>query len=235
MSTRWIGPLWGAVVLGVITAAPAAADQALSFNLGLFALQGEDGRSEEDVLRQNLTFLRFDIGDLNGAALGADWLIGLGPWFEGSVGAGFHRGTASSTYAEFVNEDGSEIRQELKLRVVPISASVRVFPLGRDRALQPYVGAGVAILPWRYSETGDFVNFATFEIFRDSFVDSGTAVGPEGLFGLRYRMTDSWGAGGELRVRGGTADLDPDPDLGFAGTELDLGGYTTTFTLQYHF
>ena len=36
-------------------------------------------------------------------------------------------------------------------------ATVRYLPLGHHDAITPYVGGGVVIYNWRYSESGDFV------------------------------------------------------------------------------
>ncbi len=43
--------------------------------------------------------------------------------------------------ADFVNANGSEIEQDLKLRVVPFTATVRFLPLGHDNGIEPYIGA----------------------------------------------------------------------------------------------
>ena len=61
------------------------------------------------------------------------------------VGAGvdFYQRTVPSIYRSLVDIDGTEIEQDLKLRQVPISATVRFLPLGRNAAVQPYIGAGV--------------------------------------------------------------------------------------------
>ena len=44
--------------------------------------------------------------------------------------------------------------------------------------IQPYIGAGVGVLRWRYSETGRVRRSATTSIFRGNFVGSGAATGP---------------------------------------------------------
>ena len=41
-------------------------------------------------------------------------------------------------------------------------------PLGQRNALQPYFGAGLAVNSWRYSESGEFIDFGrNREIFRE--------------------------------------------------------------------
>ncbi len=152
-------------------------NQAIGFNLGYFALRGEASRVSGDVLFTDLDSLAFDIKDFNGASVGAEWLIGMGDFLEAGFGANFYQRTVPSVYRDVVNNNGSEIEQDLKLRVVPLTATVRFLPIGR-KGVTPYVGAGVGVFNWRYSETGEFVDFSDNSIFRASYKANGNAVGP---------------------------------------------------------
>src|SRR5688500_5743534 len=143
-----------AVAVAAAALTPAAAEaqitrvsgsdarQSLVFNIGYFSLRGEDSRVDEDVLVTNLEALAFDIKDFNGAVFGAEYLFPLGDFLEGGVGAGFYQRTVPSVYRDAVNVNGSEIEQDLKLRVAPLTATVRFLPLGRRGGVEPYVGAG---------------------------------------------------------------------------------------------
>lgn len=226
------------IVLGLVAvvsaAAPASsyAQQAVSFHLGGFTARGEDGRDPNDVLRGNLDFLSFNIKDFNGVTAGAEYLVGIGEFLDAGLGVGIYRRTVPSVYSNFVNANRSEIEQDLKLRVVPFTATVRFLPLGRSNGIQPYVGAGVGILNYRYSESGEFVDFSDGSIFRDSFVGSGTATGPLVLGGVRFPLGAA-SLGGEVRYQGAKGDLPS--DQGFSGTKIDLGGWTyaATFTVRF--
>jgi hypothetical protein len=211
---------------------PAYAQQSFNFYLGGFVPRGEDARSDDDVLVANLDFLSFDIGDFNSAAIGGEWLVALSDRVEAGVGLGIHSRSVPSVYTALTHADGREIEQDLKLRVVPITATIRFLPLGRTSAIQPYVGAGLGIFAWRYSEVGEFVDPFTFEIFRDRFVDSGATAGPVILGGLAFPI-GPWSIGGEIRYQSGQGELDD--DLGFAGSEIDLGGfnYLATFKIRF--
>lgn len=223
-----------ALVAGLAWSTPAQAqvDQVFGVNVGYFALRGEDAR-EDDVLAGNLSFLNFELKDFNGATFGGDYLIGLGNYVEVGGGIGFYQRTVPSTYLDLVDNDGSEIEQDLKLRLVPITVTARLFPIGRQAGVQPYVGAGIGFYNWRYSETGEFVDFSDGTIFRGSFVDDGTEVGPVAVAGVRFAVSPQMLVGGEFRYQAVRADLDP--DLGFFADRIDLGGYTTQFTLQFRF
>jgi|SRR5688572_15864186 hypothetical protein len=221
--------LAGAVML--TTAGEAAAQQTLNFSLGYFAVRGEDARVDGDVVNANRTFLAFDVSDFNSASVGAEWLVPLGEFLEAGAGISFTRRTVASVYSDFIDNDGTEIDQDLRLREVPIALTVRVLPLGQRNALQPYFGAGLGIVNWRYSETGEFIDFGNNrEIFRDQFVADGNATGPIVLGGLRYGG-ETFSAGGEIRYHSAEGDLDDR----FAGSKIDLGGWTYNFTMGVRF
>ena len=221
--------LAGAALLG--PAAQADAQQTVNFSLGYFTPRGEDARAEGDVINANRNFLAFDVSDFNSASIGGEWLVPLGNFVEAGAGLGFSRRTVASVYSDFTDIDGSEIEQDLRLRLVPVAFTVRVLPLGQANALQPYFGAGLGVMSWRYSESGEFIDFArNREIFRDQYVAQGNATGPVVVAGLRFGG-ETLSAGGEIRYHGAEADLDDR----FAGSKIDLGGWTYNLTVGVRF
>jgi opacity protein-like surface antigen len=204
----------------------------IGFNVGYFAVRGEDARVDDDVLLADLSSLAFEIDDFNGASFGGEFVFGLGNYLEAGVGANFYQRTVHSVYRDVVADDGFEIAQELKLRIMPISATVRFLPIGRG-GVEPYVGAGIGIFPWRYSEVGEFVDFSDDSIFRDRFVGDGVAVGPVVLGGIRFPVADIWTIGGEIRYQHAVGD--DLFDRGLLGDKIDLGGWTTSFTFNLRF
>jgi hypothetical protein len=219
------------LVAGLFAPRPAHAQQSVNVFLGGFSPSGEDGRAEGDVLANNLDFLAFNIEDFQGATVGGEWLFSLGNQLEGGLGIGYYAKTVPSVYADFVNVNGAEIEQDLRLRVVPFTATIRFLPLGRGAGIVPYVGAGVGVFSWRYSETGEFVDFSDRRIFRDNFVGTGSATGPVVLGGLRFPL-GSWDIGGEIRYQQAEGELS---ERDFFGDRIDLGGfnYLVTFNVRF--
>ena len=211
--------------------APAQAQQALNLTVGYFTVTGEDGRVDGDVLVANRELLSFDIDDFNGPSFGAEWLIPFGEFLEFGAGVSYTSRTVPSIYTDFVDNDGREIEQDLKLRIAPITATIRLLPFGRSRAVQPYIGGGIGFFNYHYSEVGDFVNFETDTVFRDSFVASGTEPGPIILAGIRLPVTDQVAIGGEVRWQDAKADLSEE----FLGPALDLGGIHYLGTIRIRF
>ena len=218
------------------SAQPAFAQQTLNFSLGYFTVRGEDARVEGDVLTANRNLLAFDLSEFNGATVGGEWLVPLGEYFEGGAGLAFSRRTVASVYQDFVDDDGSEIDQDLRLRIVPISFTIRVLPLGQSSGVQPYFGAGLGIFGWRYSESGEFVDFSTREptIFRDQFVASGSETGPVALGGVRF-AADTVSAGFEVRYQSADATLGSEFAVIADEPRIDLGGWTYQFTIGWRF
>ena len=131
-----------ALVVGllIVGSGSAFAQQSLVLNFGHFAVRGEDTRVFDDVLLENLNLFAFDVRDFNNGTAGAEWLVGAGEYFDAGLGVGFYQQTVPSVYADFINDDGSEIFQDFRLRVVPLTATVRVLPFGRQASVQPYFG-----------------------------------------------------------------------------------------------
>lgn len=217
---------------------PAAAQQTLNVSFGVFAVKGEDARVDRDILVTNRNAFVFDIADFNTGTVGGEWLVPLGNYVEAGAGASFSRRTVPSVYADFVNADGSEIEQDVILRLVPVAFTVRVLPLGQSSGVQPYFGGGLGIINWRYSESGEFVDRncptgRSCPIFRDSFVASGSQTGPLAVAGIRF-AGDTVSAGGEIRFQKADASLGS-TFSGLREPRIDLGGWTYQFTVGMRF
>jgi hypothetical protein len=244
---RLIATLTTALIVSVLAPAPAAAQQSFNIFLGGFAPRGLDGRGSSDVLFQEsvnggctpacplATLNRntgIDVSEFNGFTIGGEWLIGFGNNFEGSLGLGFYTRTVPTTYADLVNANGTEIEQDLKLRVVPFTATVRFLPLGRRSSIVPYIGAGVGAYAWRFSETGQFIDSNDRRtIFAASFVGSGSTTGPLILGGLRLPVGDA-AIGGEIRYQSAKGNLSTND---FVAPKIDLGGLNYLFTVAFRF
>jgi hypothetical protein len=227
-----------AFAVGIAAAAPASAQQSLNLSIGGFVPLGLDGRGTDDVLFQNAAFLStlnrdvgIDMSQFSGFTINGEWLVGLGPNFDAGLGVGFYQRTVPTVYTTLANANGSDIAQDLKLRVVPFSATIRWLPFGHDGPFQPYIGGGAGIYAWHYSETGQFVA-PDNSIFVDSFSGSGSAVGPVILGGIRVPV-GVMAVGGEIRYQGGEGNLPASE--GFAGSKINLGGFNYLLVFNFKF
>jgi hypothetical protein len=220
------------IVIGVLAPARAYAQQAVNLYVGGFVPRPEDARTNGDVLVNNLSFLSFRLKDFGTPTVGGEWEFPLISHVDGSLGIGFSSRSVPSVYSNLVNSDQTEIQQTLKLRIVPFTAIVRFLPLDHGAPIQPYIGAGVGVFSWRYSETGAFVDFSDNSVFRANYVGSGTTAGPVVIGGLSFPV-GSWAIGGEIRYQSARGNLPA--DQGFAGPKIDLGGVTYSATFKVRF
>lgn len=228
----------GALVLcaAIASATPALAQQqTVNFTIGGFVPRSEDSRVTGDVLAENRTFLAFDINDFKSLSVGAEWLFPIGRFVEGGAGVSFTNANVATVYDCCVDNLGNEIEQELSLRRVPIDLTLRVLPFSSRSPVQLYFGGGISLISWRYRESGDFINFDSpgRPVFSDTFEASGTQAGPVLLGGVRFQGTKA-AVGFEIKYHKADAEFGDDDDE-FAGTRIDLGGWTYQGTIGFRF
>ena len=235
---RLLSSITAAFIVGVLGTPLASAQQSVNLFIGGFTPRSLDARGSDDVLvTDSATLATFDqssginIGDFNSVTAGGEWLFGLGTNFEGSLGLGFYSKTVSTSYADFTDQNGNEIQQDLRLRIVPFTATVRFLPFGRRSGLVPYIGGGVGVFAYRYSETGRFVDFTDNSIYNGNFVGSGAATGPVILGGVRLPV-GPWTVGGEIRYQHARGDLST---TDFLAPKIDLTGFNYLFTMGFAF
>ena len=213
----------------------------VNFTVGYFALKGLESRVADDVLVNELLNpglvngkpqpLLFEIKDLNSVPFGGEYLIGLGRQFEAGVGLAYSQRTAPSIYANLTHSNQDEIRQDLKLKQVPVTFTGRFLLLPRGSSVEPYIGGGVVAIKWRFSEAGEFVD-TDGTIFSALYEANGTSAGPIVLGGVRFPfgalVAGAEGRWQKVEGKGLLAD-------GFLGDKIDLGGWTLNFTVGARF
>lgn len=225
-------------ITALASAAPASAQvvQSLSFGGGVFSPKGFDSRVDGDVLVRDAygeavpaipqlsDALLFDMSDFRSGQLFGEWNLAFGNHVEIGAGVGFYKRTVPTVYLDLVDDFDREIEQDISLRVTPITGVVRFLPFGRAGSVQPYVGAGVGLFNYRYSESGRFVDTDTLDIFEDTFTATGWAPGGVVLGGVRLPLGgDIYGLTLEGRYQFATGETGG-LDEGFLDDKIDLGG-----------
>jgi hypothetical protein len=246
------------VLTGLAVPASAQVVHSVSFGAGIFWPKAYDTRVDNDVWVANLTqpvipgtvpastsSLQFNIKDFRAYPIFGEWHMGFGSHIEIGIGAAFQDRKVASTYADLVNGETSppsEIRQDLRLRQLPITGVVR-FLAGHVGGFQPYAGGGVVASIYRYSEVGEFVDTTTFDVYPASYVAKGLAFGPLILGGLRMPIGgDVYAINIEGRYQwlvgktdgtttGANGEILPD----FLGNRIDLGGGSLNFSFLIRF
>jgi hypothetical protein len=246
-------------LLGIAVPASAQIVHSVTFGAGIFWPRGFDQRVEGDVLVADLTqpeipgfggatsSLEFGLPDRDGPSdfraypIFGEWNIAFNERIEVSIGVGYQNKSVDSRYRDLVNteQNDADILQELRLRMIPITGTVKFLPFGQAGSFQPYVGAGISAVNYNYTETGDFVDPSTLEIFNDKFTANGFAFGALIFGGLRMPL------GGDvyaLQVEGrwlfGSGNTDGVDEFGqplFLGTKIDLSGRSLNFGFLIRF
>ena len=131
-------------------------------------------------------------------------------------------------------EDGSEIRQDLRLTFVPVGLSFRFLPLDRRAAVQPYLTVGGDLFYYQYEERGDFIDFFDDDrpISFDAFESDGVVFGGHAAAGLRVPVGDDFAVTGEVRYQfAPRKQMDDD----FSLNEIDLNGISATIGVRLRF
>ncbi len=204
-----------------------------------------------DVLVENLNTLDFTrchdanlsgcIGVFTSGQVFGEWLVAFGNHLEVGAGVGFYSDSTPSVYdcCTHPGPDFAEIRQEISLRITPVSAVVR-FLAGRPGGFQPYVGAGVAALNFRYTEAGEFIDYTDpnavpLPTYTAHYTTSSTTFGQMVLAGMRIPIGgDIWGLTMEWRHQWGAGNTGGASN-GFLANKIDLGGDNINFGVLVRF
>ncbi|HEX4348657.1 MAG TPA: hypothetical protein VHZ73_13865 [Vicinamibacterales bacterium] len=228
-----------AMLAVTLVPAPAHAQQSFNFYIGEFVPKGLDSRDVNDVLLNDTSFLDYNFRAFRQPTIGAEWLVDLGDKTEAGLGVGYYEHTAPAVDAFSVfDTTGAPIAANLRLRTVPFTATFRFLPMGHGNGIEPYIGAGITAISYKYSETGNFVATDGVSIVNGRFVGSGGAVGPVILGGVRFPF-GPLAIGGEVRWQSATGKLPDDQNFAAStptsSSRIDLGGvsYLMTFNVRF--
>jgi hypothetical protein len=219
----------------------AGASRAVAGGLDL-RLGGYFPRGNETLFQDDRSLYFVEKSDFYGVYGGIEYNqvlttnVELGLSFDG------YGQTVDTSYRDYTWDDGSEIRQALKLDMLPLGVSIRFVPTSKKAKIAPYVGGGVDAIFYKYQEVGDFVCFPPsggscehdYDVVSDAFVSEGTAFGFHVLGGLRVYVNRDIAIVGEGRYQWAKADMGDDfapNEPGLVNT-IDLSG--ATFTVGVH-
>jgi opacity protein-like surface antigen len=149
-----------------------------------------DGSSDYwDGIRHDFT--NSSNSDFQAPDFGLDYILPLeGPFslmFSGSL----YQGSTTNSYRNFADNFNNRIRHDTTLDIASLTAGLLVRLAPRRSPVQPYIGVGGGVYPWRLKESGDFVDFNTPNnaIFSADLKSDGNAFGYYGLLGLEVPVS----------------------------------------------
>lgn len=233
------------LALGLVAASPAAGwASGLELRIGGFF---PDGHSDlfDDVHelytpqdRRNecteFTCPGVRANDFDGVYGGAEYSFNVAEHVEMGISLDGYSRTVPTFYREQTRDNGDDIFQELRLTVIPLGVSLRVLPLSRRAAIQPYATIGADVFFYQYEEFGDFIDFFSNDLViqSDSFKSDGAVFGGHAAAGLRFPLGHDFALTAEGRYQfAPTKHMDDDFDL----NRLDLNGFSATVGVRLRF
>jgi len=200
----------------------------------LFASAGSD---IFDFVTEQLTIEK---SSFNAPGIGAEVAVSLNERLDIVGGFDVAKSSTPSEYRDFIDNQGLPIQQTTSLRQSNFFGSIKfaVTPRGRTisryawipSAIVPYVGAGGGMANYEFKQNGDFVDFADFAVFPESFKSDGWTPTAHVFGGTDIQIYKRMFLSLEGRYTWANATLDND----FIDFDpIDLGGFR--FGAGFHF
>lgn len=226
------------LLLTLVPVAPAIAQDAdfvfgrpaatLSFMTGL-ARPGE-GSDLFEFVRDTLTLGR---GDFASALISGEAGVTVLDPVDVTVGLEYSGRTAPSEMRNWVTQDDQPITQTTKFTRFRVLVGAKAYLLSRGRSISryawipapwsPYLGAGLGMTWYEFTQEGDFVDSETADIFEDRFTTKGHGITPWVAAGADITLSPYFYLRAEARHLWGTGTIDRSTFQGFA--PLDLSGF----------
>lgn len=189
-----------------------------------------------DLVRDELTV---ETGDFGSTAIGVDVAFRLTERLDLAADFVYSASETRSEFRDWVDMDDRPIEQTTSFSRMPLTLSVKGYLWERGRSVgqfawiprdwTPYAGIGGGVLWWNFEQEGDFVDFETLDIFRDTFVSSGATETLHALAGVEMSLGPRFFLTAEGRYSWAEAEMDRD----FVGFEpIDLSGFQLTIGIS---
>lgn len=199
-------------------------------------------RANSDLFSMVQRELTLEKSDFQAPMFGGDLGITFRSQFAAVISFDYARTSKASESRNFVEDNGDPIRQTTHFSLMPITGTLRFYPLKLGETvgsyvwiptrILPYVGAGGGIVRYNFNQAGDFVDFRTYDIFSAELESSGFVPTVHVSGGIDVSLTQLIFVNVEARYSWANADLSRD----FAGFEpIDLAGLRLVGGIYFRF
>lgn len=243
---RVVGGVLLAVALGAVPAQAQRGGDGFLFDepAGSLALSAgfDHANAKSDIFSFTTDRLTIDRGDFSALAVAAQLSLRVAPRFDVVFGTSYAGTTTPSEFRDFVDQDDLPIEQKTTFQRIPVTVGLKAYLLPRGRSIghfawvperyAPYVGVGGGAMWYRFRQRGDFIDFDTNEVFRDTFTSSGWTPAAYGMAGIEFSLSPRFALIGEGRYTWAKANLSED----FANFDrIDLSGVSATAGIAVRF
>ncbi len=208
-----------------------------SFRAGLSVPRAGSGNGGPSLWDDTREFFTVETSDFAGPLMVGEVAVRLNEALDLTVGISHHSASFNSEYREWVGDDDLPIAQHTTFSTTPVTLGVRAYPLVRGRSVgrlawiprvfNPFVGIAGGIVRYRYEQRGEFIDYETYDIYRDGFLSRGRGGTLHFSGGLEVSVNRHLMLVGEAKYGFGSGPLSRDfvgfPDLDLAGLHLSAG------------
>jgi len=199
-------------------------------------------RASGDLFSFTTRQLTLDRGDFSSPNVGIDLAFHAFRRTQIVLSGDFSGVNKRSEFRDYIDNNDQPIEQTTRFRRVPITVSVKQYLNATGRSIgkfawipsraAAYVGAGGGVQYYRFQQSGDFIDFDTFDVFPDEFNSKGWAPVGHLFAGFDYTLTPRFAVTTEGRYTWSHADLSND----FSNFRpIDLSGFATNVGLTVRF
>lgn len=178
----------------------------------------------------------------NAFTIGGDLAVNVAPSLDAGFSLGYASSKAGSQYRHWQDTQGNPIQQTTTLERVPLTASLKWYPLGRGqmagnlawipRPLAPFIGGGAGVMWYRFQQYGDFVDFADSAVVSDAFSSHHWTPTADAFAGVDYALSPRWVLTAKAQYTWAQSHLGSD----FVGpNQIDLSGLSLSAGLGVRF
>lgn len=236
------------LAIGLLDAAPVSAQSGEGYlfrdpRVRLAVRGGVDGAlAGGDLFAFVTEELTLGRRDFTGGTVGMEVAIRLTPRIDAVLAGSVAKAKARSEFRDFVDTRDNPIEQTTTLARSPFTLGVRAYLLPRGRSVgslawipsrfAPYVGIGGGAMRYEFRQSGDFVDYATLDIFHDDLESTGWAPTVNAALGVDYSLSAFFALNVEAKYDYARAPLGAD----FVDFDrIDLSGVSTTLGLTLRF
>lgn len=240
------GTLLSSLLLMLLSAIPLTAQRA-DFLFGrpganIAFMVGLDRPAESSDLfaftREQLTI---DKGDFRSALLGAEVGFRTTDRLDLTLGLEYAGRSVDSEMRDWVTQDDRPIPQTTEFRRWRVTAGVKAYLLPRGVSVSeyawvpapwsPYVGGGLGVTWYDFTQEGDFVDYETLDIFAGRFESGGSGFTPWVAAGVDVSLSAHFIVRFDFRHTWGSAGVDNAVFEDFS--DIDMSGYRATIGLAF--
>lgn len=192
-----------------------------------------------DMITRELTLSK---SDFRSPSFGFDFGVPFHPHLATVFSLDYARSTPHSESRDFVEDNGDPITQVTRFSQMPVTVSLRYYPIKMGETagsyawvptrLLPYIGGGIGFLRYSFSQTGSFVDRETLIIFEDDLRSHGIAWTHHVFGGADISLSPLVFLNGEVRYSWADAGLSAD----FKGFQpIDLAGLKIQGGIYFRF